>query len=402
MSKLISFRLFLLLLLLFSLSASAKYTDEVVQVTRVIDGDTIEVIYQEEIESVRLYGIDCPERGEPGFDKAKKYTEDVIAACHNRVLLTFPHGLEKKRDNFGRLLAIIVVKLDYHDSADPSQTMTLTDVLNVRLVDSKNAVLTAGMTIGKISNDLTESIISLKTNVESNPVTYEDSVKFFSELTKPKLENMISNGFNVNCSVDNTANSFSFFSFMLLFNNKRDVIETLIKNGVNINRRGLGRSTPLHDAARKNSNSGIIELLIKNGASVDSKNNSGDTPLHTAVLCNPDIGITRSFINMNSNVNAKNSGGMTPLHYAAYSDNFVASIEKLNLLLNAGADINAIDDGGQTALDYARRNNNSKAVTLLINAGADTSIREELLPAGINERYRKAQEAFRKKIALQN
>ncbi len=69
-------------------------------VLRVIDGDTFVVMYDGEPTSCRIYGIDAPERGQPGAAEATAALTREIAG--KRVRLTFP--ARHKRDNFGRLL----------------------------------------------------------------------------------------------------------------------------------------------------------------------------------------------------------------------------------------------------------------------------------------------------------
>lgn len=49
---------------------------EDVFITRVIDGDTIEA--KDKNESIRLLGINTPERGEPYYSEAKEFLEDMI------------------------------------------------------------------------------------------------------------------------------------------------------------------------------------------------------------------------------------------------------------------------------------------------------------------------------------
>ncbi len=47
-----------------------EVTARAFEVVRVIDGDTFVVEYDGEPTSVRIHGIDAPERGEPGHDAA--------------------------------------------------------------------------------------------------------------------------------------------------------------------------------------------------------------------------------------------------------------------------------------------------------------------------------------------
>ncbi len=60
-----------LLAFLFALSGSAL-ADRLVLITRVIDGDTVET---GQAERIRLRGIDAPERGQDGYDIAKRWAE---------------------------------------------------------------------------------------------------------------------------------------------------------------------------------------------------------------------------------------------------------------------------------------------------------------------------------------
>ena len=75
-------------------------------VIRVIDGDTFVIEYDGEPTSVRIAGIDTPERGEPGYEEATRALEGLIIG--EEVKLTFADPSDK-RDNFGRLLARVKV-----------------------------------------------------------------------------------------------------------------------------------------------------------------------------------------------------------------------------------------------------------------------------------------------------
>jgi len=78
----------------------------VVLVTRVVDGDTVEARIEEEVEDVRLIGVDTPETvksGEPVQcfgPRASDFTHSQLEG--RRVRLVF--GVER-RDVYGRLLA---------------------------------------------------------------------------------------------------------------------------------------------------------------------------------------------------------------------------------------------------------------------------------------------------------
>jgi micrococcal nuclease len=83
----------------------------IVNVTRVIDGDTIEVVFDGTKEKVRLIGIDTPESVHP--DKTKNVPYGKIATEFTRSSL---EGKEvqlefdvQERDRYGRLLAYVYV-----------------------------------------------------------------------------------------------------------------------------------------------------------------------------------------------------------------------------------------------------------------------------------------------------
>ena len=84
-------------------SALVKFLDEkkAVIVERVIDGDTIVV----NRSSLRLLGINTPEKGEIYYKEAKKYLEDLV--LNKTVHLEY--GKEKV-DRYGRILAFLFIE----------------------------------------------------------------------------------------------------------------------------------------------------------------------------------------------------------------------------------------------------------------------------------------------------
>ncbi len=61
-----------------SMSQSAEYQTWRGIVTRIIDGDTICVKKQGTEIRIRLYGIDCPEKGQKYFQQAKAFVEEAV------------------------------------------------------------------------------------------------------------------------------------------------------------------------------------------------------------------------------------------------------------------------------------------------------------------------------------
>ncbi|HWF60659.1 MAG TPA: thermonuclease family protein [Nitrospira sp.] len=89
---------FLVLLFLFSAPAFS-FTGEVVSV---LDGDTIEVLRNGKAQRVRLYGIDCPEKGQPFGNNAKQATSAMVFVLEVTLEI---HG----KDKYGRIVADVLL-----------------------------------------------------------------------------------------------------------------------------------------------------------------------------------------------------------------------------------------------------------------------------------------------------
>ena len=156
-----NFRVLIALLLLLSLSLCASEL-ETCKVIRIIDGDTIEVIYRGEKEKVRLYGIDTPERGENGFEEATNFVKSNL--LYNDVYIKFPDP-DKKRDNFGRLLANIYMQNKSTDYIS----------INQKLLDQKLAVI-----YYKNKKNIINERSHQDTNIRSAQEQYKLGLKYFA------------------------------------------------------------------------------------------------------------------------------------------------------------------------------------------------------------------------------
>ncbi len=94
----------LLLILAIGCAAPAQAPETQAAVTRVIDGDTIEVDIAGTTYRVRYIGVDTPELGEPGADEATEANRQLVEGENVR--------LEKdvsETDKYGRLLRYVYV-----------------------------------------------------------------------------------------------------------------------------------------------------------------------------------------------------------------------------------------------------------------------------------------------------
>jgi micrococcal nuclease len=88
-----------LLILLFMTSVCLAWSGKVVGIS---DGDTITVLKGTTPFKIRLYGIDCPERGQAFGKRAKQFTSDMVFLKHVKI-----EPVDK--DRYGRLVACVFV-----------------------------------------------------------------------------------------------------------------------------------------------------------------------------------------------------------------------------------------------------------------------------------------------------
>lgn len=155
----------------------------------------------------------------------------------------------------------------------------------------------------------------------------------------------------------------------------KSVIEMLMSSGASIDCTNGEGNTPLHCAVERYDLSGV-KILLNLGAKVNVYNNAGETPLHTAVRTRryPVDKIKELLKRPEIKVNERNKSGMTPLMLAVslkYTDIVKA------LLADSCVDINMQGQQGNTALHFASRDGWGEGVKLLLNNGADATIRND-------------------------
>lgn len=82
---------------------------------RVIDGDTIEAVLEQGFGTrfegrFRLFGIDCPERGQPGHDESRDHLQALIDR-HSPIEV---HTYKDRTGKYGRFLAALVSESGFH------------------------------------------------------------------------------------------------------------------------------------------------------------------------------------------------------------------------------------------------------------------------------------------------
>ncbi len=185
-------------------------------------------------------------------------------------------------------------------------------------------------------------------------------------------------------------------------NNSSELVEYLIKNGLDIEAQTSSRWRPLHSQAYKGHMAGV-ELLLEHGADIEAKTSFGHTPLFSSLRWDR-IEVTKFLIKKGADLNPTTELGRTPLITASIEGNaelarlfidnnadtsvkdhnyqrttlhFAALYGQLDIvdaLVKKDANVNEKDGDGKTALDYACRYGHEKVAKLLKSAGAEGKI----------------------------
>ena len=188
-----------------------------------------------------------------------------------------------------------------------------------------------------------------------------------------KLKARISNGLDVN-QVNDYGRTLIHLAAQY---GPPESLQLLIDAGADVKaRNNLGQSA-LHFAVNGGS-AESIRILLQNGAAVNVSDNFQVSPLHRAVSLGSS-GFTNGesvtlLLSSGADVNARTQQDETPVHWAATSYYVEYTLVPL---LNAGGNPNSINDQGESPLHAASKTGSELAVTLLLEHGADASIRDK-------------------------
>jgi uncharacterized protein len=147
-------------------------------------------------------------------------------------------------------------------------------------------------------------------------------------------------------------------------------VESLLKQGVDVNARQGDGATALHWAAHHDDRA-MVDRLIRAGADVQTSNELGVTPLLLACT-NGSAPVVEALLSAGANPNAAAEGRETPLMVASWTGN----ADVVRRLLSAGSDVNAKEGSRQqTALMWAVSERHADVVRLLVQRGADVHAR---------------------------
>lgn len=164
------------------------------------------------------------------------------------------------------------------------------------------------------------------------------------------------------------------------------VVDILLRGGVNVNQVFKNGLTPLQLAAAKYSQP-VLRTILQYGPRVDQKSMPrGLTALHLAAEYGRTLAV-RILLEAGASPHERSSSGSTPFYRAARS----GSLDTLTALYEAGSDVNAATWDNRTPIFEAIESGHPLVITRLIAWGADLTVRlngeSRLTPMGFSRTY---------------
>ncbi|OWZ06609.1 Serine/threonine protein kinase [Phytophthora megakarya] len=158
-------------------------------------------------------------------------------------------------------------------------------------------------------------------------------------------------------------------------NSQLGIVKALISHGASVNDFDRQRMTALvHYCQFGMANVDIATLLIENGADVNVRDLSGKTPLmHLCRVENAKPDAVHLLVRCGADLHLRDTNGKTAL--MLWSESSKPNESMLEVLMQYGADIKVINSDGETPLMSASRNGRVFTVSMLLDHGADATIR---------------------------
>ena len=154
-------------------------------------------------------------------------------------------------------------------------------------------------------------------------------------------------------------------------NGHTEILQLLYTSGVDLQRPESTGWTPLHLCYDEPESA---SFLLKNGADVNSVTDTyGYTPLILAVI-HDSREVVKALLEAGSNINHQSEiEKASPVHYAAYHNRE----EVLHILIEYNPEVDLVDKDGDTALNCINSETSLGIAKILLNGGADPSIRDK-------------------------
>lgn len=153
-------------------------------------------------------------------------------------------------------------------------------------------------------------------------------------------------------------------------NNFIEVINVLLKHGIDINTQSKDSTTPLYYSlgyVGQKTNINLVKFLLEKGANPNIEHKNGHYPIHAAIN-SKDIDVLQLFIKNNEDANKTGASGMTPLYFAV---NYIGDVGIIDYLLEQGALTNTPVKRGCTPIYAATQKGRLDIIKTLIDKGAN-------------------------------
>ena len=151
-----------------------------------------------------------------------------------------------------------------------------------------------------------------------------------------------------------------------------EVTQTLLKNGVDVNKMTNRGLTPLHIAAWEGKFE-VVKIILSYDPNLEITTPDGESALTIATFTG-HTEVIRLLLEAGANINHRTKAKKFALQYAAEGNRE----DVLRLLMEYNPDLNLVDGFGNTALHCIRSDSSVRITKILVNGGAHLKIRNEL------------------------
>lgn len=150
-------------------------------------------------------------------------------------------------------------------------------------------------------------------------------------------------------------------------NGHREIVELLLKHGLDLEIKSENEWTPLACAAREGKHD-VASLLLEHGANISAQDSDGWTPLMRGAL-GGHLRLAEMLLKHGADISNQDFDGLNALMAAASQGH----TELVEYLLKQGAELDHRDKDGVTAVLEATQSGRTDTVAVLLNHGADVT-----------------------------
>ena len=161
--------------------------------------------------------------------------------------------------------------------------------------------------------------------------------------------------------------------FVAILRDDGDAITALLRRGFDPNTRDPKGQVGLTIALQNDASKAVAALLASRRLDVEARNAKDESPLMMAAI-KGNVEAVKALIARDADVNKT---GWTPLHYAASAGSPQHAVI-ISLLLENHAYIDAASPNGTTPLMMAAQYGSTEALQLLLDEGADPTLKNQL------------------------